>query len=125
MPRQSTVAAVSLAALFGASGTLHFVRPEPFDAIVPQALPGSARSWTQLSGAAELALAAGLLTPALRRPAALGAAALLAAVFPANVNMAYRWRHRGPRARAIAYGRLPLQAPLIWWALRAGAKEGS
>jgi uncharacterized membrane protein len=41
-------------------------------------------------------------------------------VFPANVKMA-RDAARAPAAvRAAAYGRLPLQVPLVLWALRVG-----
>ena len=46
------------------------------------------------------------------------AAGLFIGVFPANVKMAYDWRQRPLPARAAAFGRLPLQAPLVWWALR-------
>jgi len=41
-------------------------------------------------------------------------------VFPANVQMAADLRTKGSRtAQAIAYARLPLQLPLIRWALKA------
>ena len=46
---------------------------------------------------------------------------LFAAVFPANVQMAIDWRHRAAPLRAVVIGRLPLQVPLIWWALRVRA----
>lgn len=118
MPSMRLTASTALAALLATSGTLHFARPRPFDAIVPRWLPGSARTWTYLSGAAELACAAALTRPRTRRHGALATAALFAAVFPANVQMAADWRHGSPRARAIAYGRLPLQLPLIAWALQ-------
>jgi len=108
----------ALAGLLAAAGVLHFARPGPFDSIVPRALPGSPRTWTQLSGAAELAVAAAVAHPRTRRVGGLAAAGLFAAVFPANVKMAVDWRHAPPLRRAIAYGRLPLQAPLVVWALR-------
>jgi uncharacterized membrane protein len=108
-----------LAGLLAAAGVTHFLRPEPYDAIVPRALPGSPRTWTRASGAAELALAAAVALPATRRTGALATAGFFAAVFPANVKMAYDWRHRPTPYKAAAYGRLPLQAPLVWWALRA------
>jgi len=47
---------------------------------------------------------------------AYAAAGFFAAVFPANVKMAYDWRHRAAPLRAAAYGRLPLQVPLVLWA---------
>jgi uncharacterized membrane protein len=116
MPRK---AALSLAALLATAGTAHFVRPRPFDDLIPDALPGAPRAWTYASGAAELALAAGLLVPATRRRSALAAAAFFVAVFPGNVTMAYRWRNRPLSQRALAYGRLPLQVPLVAWARSA------
>jgi uncharacterized membrane protein len=110
--------AAGLAALLATSGVLHFATPGPFDSIVPRALPGSARQWTYLSGFGELAVAAAIAHPRTRKAGGLAAAALFAAVFPANVKMAWDWRHAPAGRRAIAFGRLPLQAPLIAWALR-------
>jgi uncharacterized membrane protein len=110
--------ALALAALLAAAGATHLARPEPYDGIVPRSLPGAPRMWTYASGVTELAVAAAVACPRTRRAGGLAAAALFAAVFPANVRMAADWRHRSPAQRAVAYGRLPLQAPLIWWALR-------
>jgi uncharacterized membrane protein len=89
-------------------------RPEPYDAIVPRSLPGSPRMWTYVSGVAELAAAAAVASPRTRRAGGYAAAALLTAVFPASLQIAAGWRHRSRTRRAVAYGRLPLQAPLIW-----------
>ncbi|MFF0462516.1 hypothetical protein [Streptomyces mexicanus] len=116
-----------LAGLLAAAGVAHFAVPRPFDAVVPRALPGGPRAWTFASGAAELALAAGLAAPRTRRAAALAAAAFFVGVFPANVKMAVDWRRRPAAQRAVAYGRLPLQVPLVLWArgVAAGvAKDG-
>lgn len=107
-----------LAALLATSGALHFAVPKPFDAIVPRALPGSPRTWTYLSGAAEVAVAAALAHPRTRPLGGLAAAGLFAAVFPANVQMALDLRRARPVVRAAAYGRLPLQIPLVLWGLR-------
>ncbi|MYS73323.1 hypothetical protein GTY88_23325, partial [Streptomyces sp. SID5926] len=68
------------------------------------------------SGVAELALAAGLAVPRTRRAAALSAAAFFVGVFPANVKMAWDWRHRPAPQQAAALGRLPVQVPLVLWA---------
>ena len=113
--------ATALAALLATAGTAHFAQPRPFDAIVPRALPGTPRTWTYLSGAAELAVAAAVAHPRTRTLGGLAAAALFAAVFPANVKMAADLRHAPPAVRAAAYARLPLQVPLIVWALRTAA----
>lgn len=116
--------ALGLAKLLAVSGTAHFLVPRPFDSIVPRALPGGPRGWTRVSGAAELVLAAGIAAPATRRVAALGAAAFFVAVLPANVRMAYDWRHRSAPLRAVAYGRLPLQIPLVLRALSVARRAG-
>ncbi|RKE23044.1 MauE/DoxX family redox-associated membrane protein [Streptomyces sp. TLI_171] len=107
-----------LGGLLLAAGVAHFAAPRPFDAIVPRSLPGTPRTWTRASGVAELAVGAAVLHPRSRRAGALAAAGLFTAVFPANVKMAYDWRHRPAPLRAAAVARLPLQVPLIAWALR-------
>ena len=115
-------ATYALAAFLGFAGTTHFLNPGFYDPIVPHRLPLSPRTWTYVSGAAELAAAA---TGANRRTRALGgllAAGLFVAVFPGNVQMAYDWRDRSPREQRLAYGRLPLQVPLVLWALRVARR---
>ncbi|GHB58896.1 membrane protein [Streptomyces viridiviolaceus] len=113
-----------LAGLLAAAGVAHFARPRTFEAIVPRSLPGTPRAWTYASGAAELALAAGLALPRTRRTAALATTAFFAGVFPANVKMAVDWRHRPAPLKAAAYGRLPLQVPLVLWARGVARNSG-
>ena len=48
------IAPVVTAGFLGTTGVLHFAKPEHYDAIVPHALPGSARFYTYASGAAEI-----------------------------------------------------------------------
>lgn len=110
--------AKALAGLLLGAGALHMLRPEPFDSIVPDWAPGTARQATIVSGAAELAVGSMLARPATRRAGGWATAALMAAVFPGNIEMARQWRHRDWPQRAIAYGRLPLQLPLILGGLR-------
>ena len=105
--------------LFAGAGVLHFAKPEPFDGIVPDALPGSARTYTYDSGVAELAAAALLANPKTRTAGGKFAAALLAAVWSANFNMAWQWRNEPWQKQIISIGRLPLQIPLIKAALGA------
>ena len=107
----------ALAALLTTTGVLHLAAPAPFDAIVPRRLPGTPRFWTLASGLAELAVAAAVAVPGTRRLGATAAAALFVGVFPANVQMARDWSDRSAAARAVAWGRLPLQVPLVAWAL--------
>ena len=93
---------ILLAAFFLAAGVAHFVRPEPYIAIVPPALPAP-ELLVAVSGAAEIVGGVGLLVPALRRAAGVGLIALLLAVYPANVYMA---------THDVPLGRLRLP----WWA---------
>ncbi|QTE29690.1 DoxX family protein [Pengzhenrongella sicca] len=118
-PARTLVTAAGLAALLAAAGAAHFVRPRPFESLIPRAL-GNPRAWVLASGAAELACAVAVAVPRTRRVGGLASAALFVAVFPGNVTMALA-AHPGGRSwassPAIAWGRLPLQVPLVAWAL--------
>jgi uncharacterized membrane protein len=108
---------VGLAVLLLVTGVLHFVVPGPYVRIIPRVFPaGWAAPLVALSGAAELVGGAALLVPAWRRAAGLFVAALLVAVFPANVQMAV------DSPNVFTLGRLPLQVPLIWAALVAAQR---
>ena len=122
MPR-SELSSLLLAGLLATAGVAYFAAPRQFDATIPPALPGKPRTWTYASGAAGLALAAGVTLPRTRRAAALTTTAFFVGVFPANVQMAVAWRHRPAPLRAAALARLPLQVPLALWA-RGVAKGG-
>ena len=106
-----------LAAFLLVAGTAHFLNPDFFDAIVPPWAPGSARFATYASGVAELLIGLGIVVKRTRRLALWSAAALFVAVYPANLYMAWDWRDRELTDRLVAYGRLPLQIPMIWWAV--------
>ena len=109
--------ATALATTLTTTGVLHLVAPAPFDKIVPRSLPGTPRFWTLASGIAELGVAAAVAAPRTRRLGAAAAAGLFVAVFPANVKMARDRSDRSLPARAVAWARVPLQLPLIGWAM--------
>lgn len=113
-----------LAGLMAGAGLLHFTVPRAFDPMVPRVLPGAPRAWTYASGVVECALAAGLVHPRTRRVAARATAGFLVGVFPANVQMAVDRRRRPAVSRAAAFGRLPLQIPLVLWARKVARAEG-
>ena len=75
-----------LSAILAGGGVLHFVKPGIYETIVPAPLPYK-RELVYVSGAVEIASAAMMLHPRTRRVGGLVAAGLLAAVFPANVQM--------------------------------------
>ena len=107
-----------LTGLFAFAGTMHFVKPETFDSIVPAAVPGKARTWTYVSGVVELASAALLAFRKTRRLGGLVSAGLLLAVWPANFEMFRQWMDRTWPQYLGALLRLPLQIPMIAWSWR-------
>lgn len=113
----------ALAALFTFTGTMHFVRPRFFEAIVPPAIEAQKKEAVAVSGVAEIAGAALLLHPASRRLGRWWLLALLVSVFPANVHMAVNPEQiRGLDMRKIPrwalWARLPLQPLAMIWVWR-------
>jgi uncharacterized membrane protein len=106
------------AIFFVAAGLLHFLFPEPYVRIMPPFLLWP-KALVWVSGAAEIAGGLGLLIKRCRRAAAFGLALLLVAVFPANIYMAAAHVHfPGLMGKSwVQWSRLPLQIPLIFWAL--------
>ncbi len=116
-----------LAGLLAGAGVVHFVAPQPYVRIVPKALPAP-DILVAASGAAELACAALVAHPRTRRFGGWASAALFALVFPANVQMALDSARGTGWYQAVAWGRLPLQVPLVWWAVavaRRARQRGS
>ena len=104
---------------FVASGTVHLVRPEVFEPLMPDVVPAH-REVILASGMAELLCAAGLALPATRRAAGWASAALLLGVWPGNLKMALDANKTDNTALKVAsWARMPLQVPLIRSALRA------
>src|SRR5690606_41989011 len=85
--KASRRSAIRLATLLLGVGVLHFVRPEPFDGIVPRALPGVARTYTYASGVAEIDVAGANAVPRTRSIGGALAAALVLAVVPATLHI--------------------------------------
>ncbi|MCW2759423.1 MAG: rane protein [Nocardioidaceae bacterium] len=108
-----------LAAMLGGSGVIHLVRPATFEPMMPEIVPAH-REVILGSGVLELVAAAGLLSTRYRRPAGWLAAAILVGVYPANLKMAAdAAKTHSTGVKVAAFGRLPLQLPLIRTALRA------
>jgi uncharacterized membrane protein len=122
MPTHRTMSIAALAGLLATSATLHFLRPKPFISMVPRSLPRP-DLLVAVSGAAELGCAALIAVPCLRPFGGVAAAIVFVAVFPANVSMAMRSGHRARWYQVIAWLRLPLQLPLVMWALRVARAQ--
>jgi uncharacterized membrane protein len=106
---------------FAGAGILHFARPKPFEAIVPDYLPAH-RELVRLSGAVELVAGVATLLPRHRGWGRWLSIATLIGVFPSNVHMALHPERypQVPGGRRALIARLPLQGLLVLWAYRAG-----
>lgn len=106
-----------LGLVFIFAGVLHFLRPRPYEQMLPAWLPLH-REAVIVSGIGEAVGGVALLD---RRSARFGfwwLAALLVAVFPANVCMAtdpekIPWVAKADPPRALLWARLPLQPLMI------------
>ena len=131
MSRLRTASPYVLGVALILAGLNHFLNQGFYEPLIPGWV-GSPRFWVVSSGFAEIAVGALVLPRRTRVLGATLAALLLIAVFPGNLTQAVN--AEGGLKAAIAYLRLPLQVPLIWWALsvrrdardraRAGASDG-
>jgi uncharacterized membrane protein len=108
---------------FIVAGTMHFVVPRFYEAIIPEQLAEWRRQLVVASGVAEILGGFGVLFPRTRAIASWWSVATLVAVFPANVFMALqseRYAQTFPGGEVGLWLRLPAQLPLIAWARAAG-----
>jgi uncharacterized membrane protein len=121
-PTRQDRRAIGLAAFIGGAGAMHFVRPEFFDAVVPDWMPASKRTVTHVSGLVELCGALLVIPRRTRRLGGWWCAATFVGVFPANVQAAVDggMKDMDPPfdSAALAWARLPMQLPMIWTAIR-------
>lgn len=107
--------------LYVVAGVGHFVATRAFSSIVPSYLPAH-HTLVLVSGVAEIAGGIGVLAgrrfPALGRAAAWGIVLLLVVVWPANIWMVQHPELFPQVPLWVSWLRIPLQLPLIWWALR-------
>jgi len=109
-----------LAAGFVASGAVHLIKPEVWEPLMPTWVPAH-REVIIYSGVAEILCAAGLLFAPTRKAAGMASAALLAGVYVGNIKMAVdASKSDNVALKVAAYGRLPMQLPMLRAALRAG-----
>jgi uncharacterized membrane protein len=104
-----------LAALLLGIGTLHFLTPRFFDELIPGWL-GNPRAWTYGSGVAEITAGALVLNRRTTKVGGWAAFAVILGVWPGNWKMALDAGAPQDAASWVAWLRLPLQLPLLWWA---------
>ncbi len=100
------------------TGATHFLMSGKFMEMMPPFIP-ALHLMIYASGVFEILGGIGLIAPATKRPAVYGLAALLIAVFPANIYGAYNNVQLGGFMNYSFYQwlRLPLQILLIGWTL--------
>lgn len=110
---------LGLAGLLGVMTVLHVAMPRPFEAMVPDWLPGDPTVWNLAATAAEGTSAVLLARPATARAGGWAALATFAGVYVANIQAAVDGGYRGAPGwlgtQEAAIARLPLQIPLLWW----------
>lgn len=111
-----------LAAFFLSAGSLHFIRPRMYEAIVPDWLPAHT-GLVYASGAAEIAGGAAVLIDRTTRPGGWWLIATLIAVLPANVHMALHPERYDTVPEPLLWVRLPLQALLVAWVHRVAIRR--
>ncbi len=114
------IGALVVAALFLASGILHLTNPSAFLWLMPPWLPLKTELIV-ISGFMELAAAIGLIFKL--RWAPLLTVLTLLAVWPANWWFAIDSLTSNPEIALIAWLRLPLQLPLLYWAYKAEVRK--
>lgn len=120
-PKGTTPAQALTGIIFIVAGVTHFVSPKPYRKIVPPALP-QPMALVYISGFFEIMGGLGMFIPGLRRLASAGLAALLVAVWPANIYHTVGKVKMGGVMDTKQYHvvRLPLQPVMIWWVLKCG-----
>lgn len=99
------------------AGTMHFVRPKYYEAIVPRQLKPWKREVVIASGVAELAGGIAVLPEQTRRGARWWLLATLLAVYPANIQMVFNHERYSSIPRPLLIARLPVQGlfALMTW----------
>jgi uncharacterized membrane protein len=95
-------------------GVMHFVIPRQYEAIVPSSMRKWRRELVVASGVAEIAGGLMVLPDSTRRGARWWLLATLAAVYPANVEMALHPERYKKIPPAALWARLPLQFVFGW-----------
>ena len=99
------------------AGTMHFVIPRQYQAIVPPYLARWKKELVVASGVAEIAGGVAVLPDATRRGARWWLLATLVAVYPANIHMAVNSKDFPNIPAAALWARLPVQGlfGLLTW----------
>lgn len=122
--KRADLARLTLAPFYLLAGLIHVIRPGLFMQVMPAAVPHPSLV-VMLTGAAEIAGAAGLFVPRTRAAAGAALALYAVCVYPANILHAVHDLSTGTGLGwAYHYPRLFAQPFICWWALAAGGLTG-
>jgi uncharacterized membrane protein len=96
------------------AGTMHFVIPRQYQAIVPPRIARWKRVVVVVSGLAEIAGGIAVLPDRTRRGARWWLLATLTAVYPANIHMAVNAKDFPRIPQPALWARLPVQFLFAW-----------
>lgn len=100
------------------AGAMHFVSPRPYEAIMPEQLRKWRKELVVASGVAEIAGGLMVLPDSTRRLGRWWLLGTLAAVYPANIQMALNPERYKKIPPAALWARLPLQFACGWFTWR-------
>jgi uncharacterized membrane protein len=109
MPERTRRARLGTALFWIVAGSMHFVIPRQYEAIVPPRLARRRKELVVASGIAEIAGGVAVLPDGTRRAARWWLFATLAAVYPANIHMAVNAKDFPRIPPAALWCRLPVQ----------------
>jgi len=97
------------------AGLMHFVKPKAYVKIMPDYIPYHLLM-VYLSGVLEVLFGVLVLFPETQTIGAWGIIAVLIGVFPANIDMALKYKGKKLWLKVSFWLRLPVQLWLIYWA---------
>ena len=100
------------------AGTMHFVVPRSYEAIVPPRIARWKRELVIVSGLAEIAGGVAVLPERTRTSARWWLLSTLAAVYPANIHMAVNSKDFARIPAPALWARLPVQFVFAWMTWR-------
>jgi uncharacterized membrane protein len=114
---RTAAARLGAAVFWMVAGTMHFVIPRQYEAIVPPRIARWKKEVVIVSGLAEIAGGVMVLPDRTRRGARWWLLATLSAVYPANIHMALHPEQFAKIPTAALWARLPVQGifALLTW----------
>lgn len=97
------------------AGLAHFWKPKAYMKIMPSYIPYHL-AMVYLSGVLEVLFGVLVMLPETQAIGAWGLIAVLIGVFPANIDMALKYKGKKTWLKVVLWVRLPIQLWLVYWA---------